>query len=203
VISERRLAANRRNAARSTGPRTQAGKIRSRRNALRHGLAAVLADHGQTSPKAEELAELIVGGRPGSSARYYAREAAFAELDILRARAERVALFDSLAPHLSLSSSYAKYSFRKKEREAAIELFEWQRLALLVTKRRRLARKIALACHEEHKEPNTFVEAPDAEQVAKAILKLDRYEQRAFARRDRALRQLDAVAMPTTNDASF
>src|SRR3569623_47950 len=36
-ISEKRLAANRENAKRSTGPRTQAGKERSSRNAVKHG----------------------------------------------------------------------------------------------------------------------------------------------------------------------
>jgi hypothetical protein len=40
MATERQIAANRRNAERSTGPRTAAGKERSRRNALRHGLAA-------------------------------------------------------------------------------------------------------------------------------------------------------------------
>jgi hypothetical protein len=39
-ISANRLAANRRNAVRSTGPRTAAGKKRSARNALKHGLCA-------------------------------------------------------------------------------------------------------------------------------------------------------------------
>ena len=37
--SEARVAANRRNAQRSTGPRTEAGKGRSRANALKHGLS--------------------------------------------------------------------------------------------------------------------------------------------------------------------
>jgi len=40
MVSERQRAANRANAKRSTGPKTVAGKLRSSRNALTHGLSA-------------------------------------------------------------------------------------------------------------------------------------------------------------------
>jgi hypothetical protein len=40
MTSYRQIEANRRNALKSTGPRTEAGKQQSRRNALRHGLTA-------------------------------------------------------------------------------------------------------------------------------------------------------------------
>jgi hypothetical protein len=40
MTSQRQIAANRRNAQRSTGPRTFDGKLRSRQNAVRHGLTA-------------------------------------------------------------------------------------------------------------------------------------------------------------------
>jgi hypothetical protein len=40
MTSYRQIEANRRNALRSTGPRTEAGKLQSRRNAVRHGLTA-------------------------------------------------------------------------------------------------------------------------------------------------------------------
>jgi hypothetical protein len=40
MTSFRQFEANRRNAERSTGPKTEEGKRRSRRNALRHGLCA-------------------------------------------------------------------------------------------------------------------------------------------------------------------
>ena len=41
--SARRIAANRRNAKRSTGPRTVAGKKRASRNAIKHGLCSPCA----------------------------------------------------------------------------------------------------------------------------------------------------------------
>ena len=50
---------NKRNARKSTGPRTQGGKLRASRNALRHGLATV-ADHVQSKDVDRLAAALAV-----------------------------------------------------------------------------------------------------------------------------------------------
>src|ERR1700745_642505 len=74
MTSYRQIEANRRNALRSTGPRTEDGKLQSRRNAVRHGLTAetvigsledaedysafeaiIIADYDAQSPVEREL----------------------------------------------------------------------------------------------------------------------------------------------------
>jgi hypothetical protein len=56
MTSEAKIAANRRNARRSTGPRTTAGKLRVRRNALRHGLAAIVVRDPAVTAEVERVA---------------------------------------------------------------------------------------------------------------------------------------------------
>ena len=60
-VSPKKLEANRRNAQRSTGPRTEAGKDRSRRNALKHGVLAsdVLIKSGTGAEDAHRFETLL------------------------------------------------------------------------------------------------------------------------------------------------
>jgi hypothetical protein len=53
MATTRQTAANRRNATRSTGPRTAAGRAISRRNALKHGLTAQEVAHEEEAQKFE------------------------------------------------------------------------------------------------------------------------------------------------------
>jgi hypothetical protein len=60
MTSLRQIDANRRNALLSTGPRTEAGKRRSRRNAVRHGLTTETVIEGLEDPGDYKAFELSV-----------------------------------------------------------------------------------------------------------------------------------------------
>ena len=63
MASRRQIAANRRNARKSTGPRTSAGKLRSRSNALKHGLTAETVITVFENPKDYASIRTIDGAR--------------------------------------------------------------------------------------------------------------------------------------------
>lgn len=86
--------ANCRNARRSTGPRTEAGKARSRRNAMRHGLACVSADPN-VGREILQLTRAIAAGSGDSCRLHWARMAAEAEYELRRSSAAAIAIMDS------------------------------------------------------------------------------------------------------------
>ena len=94
MTSDKQRAANWRNAQRSTGPRSAAGKRASRSNALRHGLSTRLGNDPAHDARVEALAKIIAGpdGPPG--ALHYARIAADATLQIQNIRAKRTAMME-------------------------------------------------------------------------------------------------------------
>jgi hypothetical protein len=89
MTSERRLAANRRNARASTGPKTAAGKACAARNARRHGLAVPIGADPVLGAQAEAFAREIVGDEASPQLRALARAIAEAQLDIVRVRSAR------------------------------------------------------------------------------------------------------------------
>jgi hypothetical protein len=84
--SERKVISNRRNAQKSTGPRSELGRLRSRRNALRHGLAIAIGSDPSFSKDIESLATTLASGRAGQVVQEFARQAAEAHLDLVRIR---------------------------------------------------------------------------------------------------------------------
>src|SRR5262245_21474598 len=102
MTSLRKLHANRRNARRCTGPRTAAGKARSAQNARRHGLTRPARADPVLARRIEVLARAIlnVGGTEYGAAtdadcRAWAERIAVAQIDLIRVRQARRALYDS------------------------------------------------------------------------------------------------------------
>jgi hypothetical protein len=96
MASDRQIAANRNNAKKSTGPRSEAGRGRLRLNALRHGLAVAIGTDPAFQDDIAQLAEALSGSIGMQNVSERARKAAEAELDLLRIRKIRAALFESL-----------------------------------------------------------------------------------------------------------
>jgi hypothetical protein len=99
VASERQIAANRANALRSTGPRTAAGRTRSSRNAVRHGLSVPICLDSESRMAVEALARVIVYETIGEEQPEAAcddqleaaRTMVLAQLELKRARAAKAA----------------------------------------------------------------------------------------------------------------
>src|ERR1700722_3619405 len=92
MATERQIAANRRNAKKSSGPRSLGGKARSRRNALRHGLSIA----SRAIPAFQQDVMLLARALSpaGEDIGDAALIAADAEIDLLRIRKYRAALID-------------------------------------------------------------------------------------------------------------
>ena len=96
MATERQIAANRRNAEKSTGPRTTAGKKRSSGNAYRHGMTSRERAIASDAEDIEELALKFVGENRTSIALEWARTAAEAEVALLRVRRLRSAVIQEI-----------------------------------------------------------------------------------------------------------
>jgi hypothetical protein len=75
MSSDRQIAANQNNAKRSTGPRSEAGRVASRRNARRHGLATDIGADPAFHDDIEKLATALSlsSGIQKESQRMFAR----------------------------------------------------------------------------------------------------------------------------------
>jgi len=181
MTSERQIDANRRNAQKSTGPKTEAGKKQSSANAYRHGLTSCGRVAG-TREEIEQLATLIAGGSDNPIILGWAYTAAEATLDLARVRHTKVILIDeSAAGHWCppLDVLQAARSVVKKARL----LLKWIKRYDTVP--------------PDQDSPPKELPSQEPERTAEVVRRLlpelrilDRYEQRAISRRNNALRKI-------------
>ena len=86
MATDKQIAANRRNGSLGRGPKTSAGKARSSRNALKHGLSIPVSRDKTLRRQIMVLARILAQSEAGNVFGQ-ARAAAEAELELIRARA--------------------------------------------------------------------------------------------------------------------
>jgi hypothetical protein len=178
MATERQIAANRQNARKSTGPRSRAGRKRASRNSYRHGLSSGVAAAAECGKHVEALAQKIAGRGADAVTLEIARSIARAEFELAQIRRIRVALLERM-------SEFGEFEVRR------ISIKEEIRQC-----RRALKRGdplFALSPALPAPEMPSAEPARTAEAVRRALpelVKLDRYERRATARRDRLVARL-------------
>jgi hypothetical protein len=169
MATERQIAANRRNACNSTGPRSSAAKRRTSQNAYRHGLAARHNPGPATAKQLDQLARQIAGDSDSVIVLELARSAAQAEFDLARVRRSKVALIQQVSAFgvVPLTSDPSLDELRKTSAR-------FKHLKTMPAQ-----------------EPERTADA--VRPALSELVKLSRYETRAVSRRDRAIREIAKI----------
>jgi len=173
MASERQIAANRRNARKSIGPRCGAGKKRASRNAYRHGLTLSVISTTAVAKQLDKLVRKIAGDSKDAMVLERARAIAQAELDLARVRRAKVALIER-------ASAFGELNPPQLTVTQMIRLLNaFDRGRLIVPK------PIDALATMPSQEPDRSAEA--VRRVLPELRKLDRYDRRAAAQRERAV----------------
>ena len=122
MTSDKKISSNRKNAKKSSGPKSAKGKSRAARNALRHGLAIPVGTVAGLRDDIETLALSIARAIGTVTATELSQQAAEAQLEIFRIRKARATLFsadiacDELSTRLASLERYERRAFSRRKR---------------------------------------------------------------------------------------
>jgi hypothetical protein len=180
VASERQISANRRNALKSTGPKSRAGKKRAASNSLRHGLSITSVPECEA---VESLARRIAGDIASDAVLGHARAAARAHTHLAGIRAleteiiNRTFLFGTLELRVRYRSTTAEIRYIKMQLKTG--------------------QPFSLPPRIDPLGPMPSEEAERMDEALRrslpALRNLYRYERRAITQRDRALSEISAI----------
>src|SRR5262249_18295955 len=171
MASERQIAANRRNAHKSTRPRSSARRKRASRTAYRHGLTLSISSTAAFAKQLDKLVHEIAGDTKDEIVLERARAVAQAELELARVRRAKVALIERAS------------AFGELDRPQ-LTVAQMIRVANASDRGRPFVPKaIDASATMPSQKPERSAEA--VRRVLPELRKLDRYEHRAAAQRDK------------------
>lgn len=176
MTSKAKIAANRKNARRSRGPKTVAGKSRAKINATRHGLAGVKFESAESRALAIAFLGEIGDGEVNGHKFEHATTLAQSELDLQRVQEVRIRIVEMMAacPRIWTSSTGGLEREKvppEKTDESFHGLFPSAVSASMVE----------------------LINADAFYRALAALQKLHRYERNAWVKRNRAIPHLTQV----------
>jgi hypothetical protein len=164
VTSERKREANRRNASRSTGPRSPAGKATASANAFRHGLAINPSVQAALTPRLEQLKAGFARGNADLAVQMEAERVAEATLALALVQDVRFNIIErarrAMEPSIPINSECRDKS---------------------------LPPGASVPC------ASSLVNSYEPSKVLSELESLHRYERRAMSSRRKAIRRLDVA----------
>jgi len=178
LTSERKTKTNRANASFSAGPNTLHGRIRSARNAFRHGLSLPVQSDQALGEEVQALARQIAGSNASAQIQMLACRIAEAEVDLRRVRLARHQLLSQ-----ALSNPLRDSRANRPEKTTAIARVP---LANAFEMTMAAREKVVLLTPQDANEIAEILS-----RQASALEAMDRYERRARSRRKFAIRAFD------------
>jgi hypothetical protein len=210
MTSAKKVAANRINGRKSRGPRTGAGKARASRNARRHGLAAFNNKDPAITGRVKQMVDAICQGDYDPLLREQAVAIAESQLWLDCVKAEKRALIERLRDPNAITLALNTRLARARARSRLSDVAERQQKIIddLIKKTKAAGRdpeREPLPPHLEAAWPPPAVEyifadteRDELEAVREGIgdlVRLLRYERRAWSRRKRAVRAFMAIKL--------